>query len=193
MGIVKGLGIYTKGKYRASDSDGVNTKAYSIWKRMVERCVEEFQVGRNRTYVGCKLDDRFLHFQDFCKWGEQQIGFLQDGYEIDKDILGNGGKVYSPDVCVFIPAKLNKFLTLSNAARGNLPLGVSTNGNKFRSRLHIDDVCVFLGNFNTPADAFVAYKKAKEKEAKRLADFYRNCTDHRVYEALQNYEVNENE
>ena len=51
----------------------------------------------------------------------------------------------------------------------------------------------FLGCFNTPQEAFQAYKTFKEALIKEVANEYKEQLDSRVYEALMNYEVNEND
>lgn len=47
----------------------------------------------------------------------------------------------------------------------------------------------YLGFYNTPEDAFVAYKNAKENYAKELAVKWKDLVDIRVTEALLNYTV----
>ena len=51
----------------------------------------------------------------------------------------------------------------------------------------------YIGRFNTPQEAFLAYKTFKEALIKEVANEYKEQLDSRVYEALMNYEVNEND
>ena len=48
---------------------------------------------------------------------------------------------------------------------------------------------VSLGYFDTPEEAFCAYKEEKETYIREVADIWKNKLDPRVYEALYNYKV----
>ena len=43
--------------------------------------------------------------------------------------------------------------------------------------------------FNTPQEAFQAYKKFKENYIKQVADEYKEYIPQKLYEAMYNYEV----
>lgn len=75
-------------------------KIYSTWTKMLRRCYAES--GSHADIVVC---DEWLRFSNFRNW---YIDNYQDGWEIDKDILG--GKTYSPDNCIMIPKQLNNCL-----------------------------------------------------------------------------------
>ena len=47
----------------------------------------------------------------------------------------------------------------------------------------------YLGQYSTPEEAFYAYKAAKEKRIKEVAEDWKDQIDPRVYEALMKYEV----
>ena len=47
----------------------------------------------------------------------------------------------------------------------------------------------YLGFFKTEIEAFNAYKQAKEKYLKELAEKWKSQIDERAYNALMNYEV----
>ena len=46
-----------------------------------------------------------------------------------------------------------------------------------------------LGSFDTPEEAFQAYKVAKESHIKEIADKWKDKIEPRVYEAMYNYKV----
>ena len=82
-----------------------------------------------------------------------------EGNQLDKDLLGD--KLYSPETCVFIPQWLNKLFTDSGAARGEYPIGVSKNRRGFLALISIDGKNKYIGHFETPQLARVAYATAK--------------------------------
>lgn len=110
-----------------NDYDGfvkINTKlikSYSIWFSMLTRCYSNKVQERQPTYIGCTVCDEWLYFSKFKKWFDKNY---IEGFQLDKDILVEGNKVYSPDTCRFIPAYLNSILTDCKKARSELPIGV---------------------------------------------------------------------
>lgn len=107
------------------DSDVYNNKiplnSYKSWGHMIERCYSpRFQI-RNPTYIGCSVCDEWLLFSNFKKWFDENY---VDGFALDKDILVEGNKVYSPDTCRFVPQYLNNLLNNRVRVRENLPRGV---------------------------------------------------------------------
>ena len=54
-------------------------------------------------------------------------------FNLDKDILVKGNKVYSPSTCIFVPFEINGQFTKANTRRGSCPIGVSyaAHTNKF--------------------------------------------------------------
>jgi hypothetical protein len=143
------------------------------------------------TYSDVEVCEEWLHFKNFKAWCQSQVGFNQRGFNLDKDILKKGNKVYHPDLCVFVPSEINSQLTKANAARGDYPIGVSwhTQHEKFMSCLRQEGKTKHLGYFRTPEAAFYAYKEAKENYLKQIADKYKDVIDPRVVSALYNYEV----
>lgn len=118
-------------------------------------------------------------------------GFGLSGWELDKDILVKGNKLYSRDTCCFIPSEVNNLLTKRDNDRGEWPVGVSfhKSSGKFRAYLSINGKKKFLGLFATPEEAFQAYKAAKEAQIKVVANKWKHLLDERVYLALMSYEV----
>jgi hypothetical protein len=94
---------------------------YSCWKHMLKRCYDDCYIKLHPTYKGCSVCREWHLFSNFKSWMEQQDW---EEKQLDKDLLVYGNKVYSPSTCVFLSQGLNKFLTKSNKARGEYPLGV---------------------------------------------------------------------
>ena len=169
--------------------EGKNTKEYALWHSMLKRCYSKPYLEKQPTYMGCSVSDNFKYYHLFHAWCQTQIGFGKDGYQLDKDLLIKGNKLYSEDTCVFIPSVLNLLLTKAAAGRGLLPIGVSKNGKGFRATCAIYGKAKSLGTFQTVEEAFQAYKNFKEEHIKTQAELYKHEIDEIAYQALINYEV----
>lgn len=171
--------------------EGVRLKEYYLWKDMFYRCYSERFLNMRPTYKGCSVSENFKYFSYFKDWCNKQVGFGNEGWHLDKDILVKGNKVYSEDTCCFVPKEINVLLVKSNARRGEYPIGVSyrKDRNKYKAGINNTIGSCFIGYFNTPEEAFYAYKEVKETKIKVVAEKWKGLIDQRVYEALMNYQV----
>lgn len=187
---VCGVGCIGIGEFKSRDENGKKTKCYTTWKGMHERCYDPKCQEKHPTYKGCRVCKEWNNYQKFAKWDNEN--YYEVGNErmaLDKDILCKGNKVYSPETCVYVPQSINTLFTKSDKARGELPIGVCKEGNKFRGQLNKGNEKIHLGTFNTPEEAFQAYKQAKEAYIKEVANEYKDKIPYRLYEAMMNYEV----
>ena len=178
-------------KYPVSES-GKDTKEYTLWKNMLKRCYSEVYKKQRPTYEGCEVSDNFKCYEYFYDWCQKQIGFNNEGWHLDKDLLVKGNKVYSEDSCVFLPQEINKILTKRTTSRGEYLIGVSWDKRDmaFISRVNKNTgKSEYLGYFNTELEAFNAYKQAKESFIKEQANKWKSQIDDRTYNALMNYTV----
>ena len=188
---VYGVGI-TGTKYPPHEY-GVQTKEYKLWSGMLRRCYSDTCKKKNPTYEGCEVSNNFLYYEYFYEWCHKQVGFGNEGFQLDKDLLVKGNKVYSEDYCVFLPAEINTMLVKREASRGEHLIGVCwANTNKaFVANVNKGEwKREFLGYFKTEIEAFNAYKQAKEAFVKEQANKWKSQIDSRAYNALMNYEVN---
>lgn len=169
-----------------------HTQAYIIWHQMIQRCYsQKFQKARP-LYKECSVCDEWLVFSRFKEWFDKNY---QKGYCLDKDILsGKLNKTYSPDTCCFIPYRINSLIVRNNARRGDLPIGISKIKGTSRYEVHLSkngNTSHRIGCFRTIAEAFSAYKTAKEAYIKEVAQEYydRGEITKRIYAALMRYEV----
>ena len=102
---VYGVGVL--GTRHPSAINGVKTKEYELWSSMLERCYSDALKKRRPTYGDCKVSNNFLHYEYFYEWCNQQVGFGNEGWHLDKDLLIKGNKFYSESTCVFIPSEIN--------------------------------------------------------------------------------------
>ena len=191
------FGIGVLGTKYPSKVNGVNTKEYKLWYNMLVRCYSDAYKKKYQTYEGCKVSDNFKSYEYFYGWCYSQIGFDAKGdgnpFQLDKDLLIKGNKVYSEDSCVFLPKEINSLLTKREALRGEYLIGVSWSktNRAFKAQVNKNKgKREYLGIFNTELEAYNAYKTAKESFIKEQADKWKDKIDPRAYNALLNYEVN---
>ena len=171
---------------------GTKPKSYNTWDSMLQRCYNENLRHLHQTYADCVVSDDFKYYSKFKEWCEKQIGFEQEGWALDKDILVKGNKIYSADNCCFVPQEINCLIISANAARGGLPVGVyyEKDTGKLKVRVSIDGKMKHIGRYTCKLEAFNAYKQAKENHIKKVAEKWREQIDPRVYDALMAWEIN---
>lgn len=184
--LVYGVGI--------NDYEGIATelKSYKSWIHMLGRCYSLKQKSYRPTYIGCSVCDEWKYFTNFKNWFD--LNYI-DEYHLDKDILVEGNKVYSPDACRFVPEYINALLNSHQNARGDLPLGVSRQEPNIKSgRISISyqAKCNGIGNkklsktFKTIPEAVSWYSETKKRIVKEQATraFLDNSIKSDVYLAL---------
>ena len=187
---VYGVGVLGT-KYQPT-INGINTKEYTLWRSMLRRCYSYSFKKQRPTYIGCEVSDNFKSYEYFYDWCHNQIGFYNEDWHLDKDLLIKGNKVYNENTSVFIPQEINSMLVKSDKRRGEYLIGVcwhkkgkafvaTVNKNKGKPE--------YLGLFKTEIEAFNAYKTAKEYFIKEQAEKWKGQIDERAYNALMNYVV----
>ena len=187
---VYGVGVL--GTKYPSKVNGVLTKEYEIWRSMIQRCYSDIFKNKRPTYKDCKCSENFKSFEYFHEWCNKQVGFGNEGWQLDKDLLIKGNKVYNEYSCVFLPREINQLLVKRENMRGKYLIGVhwcninkvfvaQASKNKGKSER--------LGIFKTEIEAFKAYKTAKDSFVKEQANKWKGQIDPRAYEALMNYTV----
>ena len=177
------------------DVDGdYNSAALRRWYGIMARTDSMCQKQEYPSYKGVSVCDEWLLFSNFKQWLENPANGFLPGYHVDKDLLVKGNRIYSPDTCCLLPPEINTMLTLQHRKNKDLPLGV-TRARYSSSRYIAVYRRVRLGTFDTPEDAFLAYKHAKESHIKNVAKSYflNNKITQKVYEALMNYSIDIND
>ena len=171
-------------------------RIFAYWRRMISRCYNENEQKKpsGRAYIGCSVAESWHNFQNFAEWAYQkkQAWFVEDGmiWELDKDCLVQGNRVYGPEYCTFLPPQINIVLSDSPRSRG-LPRGVNyikpaTQGSKegYIARCHILGERKYLGYYDDEMTAFLKYKSFKENHIKELAEIFKDRLETEAYNAL---------
>jgi len=172
--------------------DGKMIREYKLWTSMLKRCFDEKHKQKYPTYEGVTCSKEWLSMTKFIEDVSQMRGYGLEGWELDKDILQKGNKLYSKETCCFVPAEVNNLLTKRDNCRGEYPVGVYFHKatGKFRAQLTVNGKKKHLGYFTSPEEAFQVYKLAKEAYIKVVAHKWKHILDERVFQALMTYEVN---
>lgn len=186
---VFGIGYIGIGRH-AKHVKGKTTKTYEKWKSIMQRSYSKEYHSIKPTYANCSVDKKWHNFQNFGDWFEENYNpETMQGWELDKDILKKGNKIYSPETCCLVPSELNIIILKRKSKRGNNPIGVTFVKGRFKARMNKNGNKLDLGTFDTPEEAFQAYKIAKEAWIKEVADIWKTLIELRVYQAMYNYKV----
>jgi len=179
--------------------DGKHIKEYRTWINILRRCYDKNFLEKSPTYNGCTVDEQWKYFQNFYNWCHNQENWNvvennQNIFHLDKDIIKKGNKIYSPDVCCFVPQSINCLFTKNNKKRGRLPIGVTRLPNgRYRSQkesgLLFNLGCSHV--VDTPEKAFEIYKIEKEETIKIVAkrEYALGNITEKCYNAMMNYQV----
>lgn len=165
MNKVMGVGINDLDEVvgRYVDGKWVINPYYKTWRSMLTRCYGELYSKKRVTYNGCVVCDEWIYLSNFKAWMEEQNW---KGKQLDKDLLFEHNKLYSPETCVFVSSEVNSSLLLSSRIRGVNPVGVSFSESENR---FIATCCngkgkqVKLGRFSSNNDAHRAWQQYKLK------------------------------
>ena len=181
-----GVGYMGVGKYHSKYSNGTHTLEYQNWISMIRRCYDPQRKNVYAAYYGsCETCEEWHNFQTFGEWYENN--YYQVGNErmhIDKDILFQGNRIYSPETCLIVPQRINMLFVNKPNKRG-LPNGIRKAYSKYWAKYNNEE----LGSFDCLNDAFAIYAKRKEQHIKQVADEYKQLIPVKLYNALYNYKV----
>ena len=176
-----------------------STWEYNKWMNMLKRCFDNKYKEKRPTYKDTACCERWLYFANFLEDFEilkQEYSWNEnEKLNLDKDILHKGNKLYSLENCVLVPDYINSLFIKRDAKRGEYPIGVCYNkgAKKYQAFCSINGKQISLGLYNTPEEAFNAYKQAKENEIKRIVN---DCVskgfmtkDSRLYKAMISYQI----
>lgn len=185
-----GAGFLGVGRF-ASGGGRFSVPEHATWTRMLQRCYSGGYQSAQPTYAGCSVTDEWLDYQKFAEWLTSQPAWGMPGFELDKDLIFLGNKIYSPDACSLVPGAINCLIS-TRARKGSSPLGACFNKEKGKYTAFCmdgDGNNKYLGAFADAVEAFSVYKSYKERVIKMVAERFRAQIDPRVFHTLMNYEV----
>lgn len=171
------LGVGPHVSWRNGSQDPI----YRVWQRMFERCYSPARQLLQPAYIGCTVDSNWHNFQNFADWYVSNPDYGK-GYELDKDILIPGNKVYSPNTCCLVPKEVNNLFREFNIPN-KTPPGVTKCYNKFKVKFRNKHV----GSYDTVNEAKIAYLSARKTYALDVLNKYKDeIQPHVFHSALAN-------
>lgn len=155
--LIYGVGVRDL-PYQIAGQDGSPQRdpCYAKWSDMLMRCYSTKYKSKYPRYHNCRVEPEWHTFSVFRGW---MVSKDWEGMALDKDLIRPGCKIYGPQTCAFIPEWLNAFLAIFTPRQSLLPMGVSREGPRYRSRYDSQNGQIRLGVFDSPADAHLAYLK----------------------------------
>lgn len=188
---INGINDNTCPSYTGGRLTGKPLREWRLWKGMIYRATGQ---AATTIYDGCSVSENFNRYSYFYDWCHNQIGWENENWHLDKDLILPGNRQYHEDRCAFVPAEINCLVPNTKSYRGDFPRGVIYDAGRskpFRAECKYGrGRKKYLGRYYTKEEAFLAYKVFKEARIKEVADKFKGRIDPRIYDALINYEVN---
>jgi hypothetical protein len=177
-----GVGYVGEGEYYPSINK-IKTKVYETWYRMLERCYYERLKDRYSAYYNiATVCEEWLCFQTFAKWYYENYYDIGEGrMHLDKDVLGNGSKIYCPENCIFLPQRIN-MIFMTKSRKDDLPNGIFHNKESDTYVSHYNGIK--YGKYNTLEEAVKEHDRQKRIHIKEVVKEYGDKLPPRVREAL---------
>lgn len=167
-----------------------------VWSKMIQRCYKPSSKDR-KGYIGCTVCGEWHSYTNFYQWYSEQIdtGLYENGYQLDKDLIKMGNKVYCPEYCRLVPEKINSFLNNFEDTRSTgTPNGVNWKERNKKYQVSIKDEYSknkYLCITDDVAHGYEVYRTEKERIAKVLADRYSGTVNADIINVLYNFKCPE--
>lgn len=150
------LSTYGRGYLGCNDADIKNSAAYRKWANMMARAYSTSNHRLKPWYKGCKVCEEWHNYANFRAW--YKVHFIDCKYALDKDILVQNNKVYSPETCIPVTQFVNAVFETRHAA------GVRYNekAGNYDVTMSILDKSEKIGTYDTleaGKQAYIEYKK----------------------------------
>lgn len=177
----KNIGYFGIGEYSYKEY-GIEYCSYKAWVGIIDRSFCKNLKTKHPTYINVTMCKEWECFQVFTKWYiENYPSHISDiKFQLDKDLLQQGieNKIYSPETCVFLPSKINLFMTniRKNNTTGFTGVSYEKDTNKYRAIINDFETgkAIHLGRFSTPEEASQAYQTARAINAEKAKQYLRD-------------------
>ena len=141
-----------------------------VWQDLIKRAYGKKYIAKYGTYENVSISPEWLDFRNFRDFYKDNF---VAGYQLDKDLIKPGNKVYSAKYCVYLPQKLNKMImSVQNDPIRN-DLGVTVKGKRFLASIKANGKVKHLSVFDTEKEAHHEYMTAKIKQIETVYALYK--------------------
>lgn len=158
---------------------GRGNKTYKVWRQLLKRALGDDYKSKYPTYADCSVCEDWLKFSKFKEWFDKNYRYdLEEQgvrLELDKDLLSNGDKVYSPETCVFLPSCVNNFIAKNKNTNTSGYIGINFNKNTNKWIVRIAEFRKskrkYCGLFENIEDAIEVYKKEYNIQKLKVCEY----------------------
>lgn len=178
---VCGVGFLGYGKYKTGTSRNrpkIEKDCYWFWTSMIKRVHNPNKNIRSDSYQRKKvtIQKEWYNFQNFAEWFYNKSNY-REGWQLDKDLISDEN-IYSDKTCLFVPPRLNTFISIDYKTNTSGFSGVVWNKreNIYVARTWFTDNSnklkfFFLGRFEDKKDAYISYLKKKIELSNILSEY----------------------
>lgn len=177
-----------------------HSKLYELWTALLKSMYNP----KMSSYGKQTMCRDWLNFQEFCDWYELNYYELPgERLILTNNLIDKNNTVFSPETTFLLPETIFKALSFKKIERQNgLPLGVRVQKSLYAANIKKSvrtsqgtyvSRTVHLGGYQTPEEAFEAYKQAKENYLKELAERYIDYIPYKAYDALYKFKIESND
>ena len=99
----------------------LDLQSYYTWCGVLSRCDKQKMRERDFAYRDCEVCSEWKDYENFRVWYDKNY---VAGYQLDKDIIKKGNKVYCPEFCCFVPREINLLIKTRGTSATKYPPGV---------------------------------------------------------------------
>ena len=156
--------------------------AYPIW------CSIHNRAGKAKGYEDVTICDDWYTFSNFYKWYRDNY---VKGWHVDKDILLQCNREYSPQNCIMVPRVINNLFKRSFSMHGIKGVYLDKRTDKYYAQIRVDGNTKQSGSSLDIHVAHQYYVELRKDRLKELLERFSDCTNqyayNRLVQAMQQY------